>query len=387
MEDGNKVNEGRRGFLKMAAWAGMAMSLPASVEKVLAREPAKGRTKLGDGCVAHITGHRVLGTGSAAFEVSSLGFGVMGMTYNRSRHPDKKQCIRLLHEAVDRGVTLFDTAIIYGPLNNEELAGEALSEFRNKVNVTTKFGHEVIDGKGTGRQDSRPATIRRYCEDSLKRLRLEALPLFYQHRADPNVPAEEVASTLADLIKEGKVLHWGMCEVSADTIRKAHSVCPLTAIQSEYHLMHRLVEENGVLDACHELGIGFVPYSPINRGFLGGCINEYTVFDPTNDNRQTLPRFQPDAMRANTRIVNILQDFGRTRGMTSAQVALGWLLQKAPWIVPIPGTTKLSHLEENLRTTEFELSPDAWRELEAAVQAIPVVGDRYNAEQQKQVGR
>ena len=200
-----------------------------------------------------------------------------------------------MHEAVERGVTLFDTAIIYGPLTNENLAGEALSEFKGRINVTTKFGHEVIDGKGTGRQDSRPATIRRYCEESLRRLRLDSLPMFYQHRADPNTPAEEVAATIADLIKEGKVQRWGMCEVSAETIRKAHAICPLTAIQSEYHLMHRLVEENGVLDVCRELGIGFVPYSPINRGFLGGCINEYTVFDVNNDNRQTLPRFQPEA--------------------------------------------------------------------------------------------
>ena len=188
-------------------------------------------------------------------------------------------------------------------------------------------------------------------------------------------------------MKEGKVQHWGMCEVSADTIRRAHAVCPLTAIQSEYHLMHRDVETNGVLDVCRELGIGFVPYSPINRGFLGGCINEYTVFDPTNDNRQTLPRFQPEAIRANTRIVNVLQQFGRTHGMTSAQVALGWLLQKEPWIVPIPGTTKLSHLEENLRTLDFNPAAEEWRALETAVAAIPVVGDRYNAEQQRQVGR
>ncbi len=210
--------------------------------------------------------------------------------------------------------------------------------------------------------------------------------MFYQHRFDPNVPVEEVAGTIGDLISEGKVLHWGMCEVSADTIRKAHAVCPLTAIQSEYHLMHRLVEENGVLDTCRELGIGFVPYSPMNRGFLGGCINEYTRFDPDNDNRPTLPRFTPEAIRSNTRIVNVLQAFGRTRGMTSAQVALGWLLQKAPWIVPIPGTTKLAHLEENLRTLDFSLPEADWKELEEATSVIPVVGDRYNAAQQKQVG-
>lgn len=383
-----KENRGisRRNFLKTAAAAGAALTIQPAIDKIKAANTALNGENTSSMKKDGIP-HRTLGTGSAAFEVSTLGFGIMGMTYNRSQHPDKEKCINLLHEAVERGITLFDTAIIYGPLTNENLAGEALASFKNKIHVTTKFGHEVINGKGTGRQDSRPATIRRYCEDSLRRLRLETLPMFYQHRADPNVPAEEVASTIADLMKEGKVLHWGMCEVSAETISRAHAVCPLTAIQSEYHLMHRLVEENGVLDICRKLGIGFVPYSPINRGFLGGCINEYTVFDPTNDNRQTLPRFQSEAIRANMRIVNVLQQFGRKRGMTSAQVALGWLLQKAPWIVPIPGTTKVSHMEENLRTLDFNIRPEEWRELETAVSAFPVVGDRYNAEQQKQVGR
>ena len=376
----------RRGFLKTAAAAGVALTVQPAINKVKAANAVLSGQNASlmkkDGMQ-----YRTLGTGKAAFEVSALGFGVMGMTYNRSQHPERKQCIRLLHEAVERGVTLFDTAIIYGPLTNENLAGEALAEFKGRIKVTTKFGHEVIDGKGTGRQDSSRAKVRRYCEESLRRLRLEALPMFYQHRADPNTPAEEVAQTIAELMKEGKVQHWGMCEVNAETIRRAHAVCPLTAIQSEYHLMHRDVETNGVLDVCRELGIGFVPYSPINRGFLGGCINEYTVFDPTNDNRQTLPRFQPEAIRANTRILNVLQRFGRTHGMTSAQVALGWLLLKAPWIVPIPGTTKLSHLEENLRSLDFNLAAEEWRELETAVAAIPVVGDRYNAEQQRQVGR
>lgn len=386
MEENHEKRNDRRGFLKVATLASAALAVPSVLNKVFASETKLvGITPKGNNTPC-ITEHRTLGTGNAAFEVSALGFGVMGMTYNRSQHPDKKECIRLLHEAVDRGVTLFDTAIIYGPLTNELLAGEALSEFKGRINVTTKFGHEVIDGKGTGRQDSRPATIRRYCEESLRRLRIDSLPMFYQHRFDPNVSAEEVASVIADLMKEGKVQHWGMCEVSTETIRKAHAVCPLTAIQSEYHLMHRLVETNGVLKTCQELGIGFVPYSPINRGFLGGCINEYTRFDPDNDNRKMLPRFQPEAIRANTRIVNALQAFGRKRGMTSAQVALGWLLQKAPWIVPIPGTTKLSHLDENLRTLEFSYTPEEWKELEDTVATIPVIGDRYNAEQQKQVG-
>lgn len=375
----------RRGFLKTAAAIGAALAITPTLNKVRAAETAMtGR----NGVIVRKDGmeHRTLGSGKAAMEVSALGFGCMGMNYNRSQSPDKKECIRIIHEAVDRGVTLFDTAIIYGPLNNEILAGEALSPYKGRVNLTTKFGHEVVNGKGTGRQDSNRATVRRYCEDSLRRLRLDSIPLFYQHRFDRNTPIEEVAETISELIKEGKVQRWGLCEVSADTIRKAHAICPLTAIQSEYHLMHREVEENGVLDTCRKLGIGFVPYSPLNRGFLGGCINEYTEFDTSNDNRHTLPRFQPDAIRANTRIVNALQQWGRIRGMTSAQAALGWLLHKAPWIVPIPGTTKESHLMENLHTLSFNVSDEEWKELENTVAAIPVVGNRYNDEQQKQVG-
>ena len=386
MGENNDINIGRRGFLKTAALAGAALAMPAGLDKVFVAGQSRAEAAGNGSDAARITGHRVLGSGAAAMEVSALGFGVMGMTYNRSQHPDRKACIRLLHEAVERGVTLFDTAIVYGPLTNELLAGEALSGFKGRIYVTTKFGHEVINGKGTGRQDSRPATIRRYCEESLRRLRIDSIPLFYQHRFDPNVPIEEVAGTIADLIKEGKVRRWGLCEVSPETIRKAHAVQPLTAIQSEYHLMYRAIEENGVLETCRELGIGFVPYSPINRGFMGGCINEYTEFDPNNDNRQALPRFMPEAIRANTRIVAALQRFGRERGMTSAQVALAWLLQKAPWIVPIPGTTKLAHLEENLRASEYSVTSEEWKELENTIAAIPVVGDRYNAEQQKQVG-
>lgn len=331
-------------------------------------------------------GARTLGSGAASMRVSSLGFGVMGMTYNRSAHPDKEACVTLLREAVDQGVTLFDTAIIYGPYTNENLAGEALSLFRDRITVTTKFGHEIVDGRGTGRRDSRPATIRRCCEESLKRLRLEAIPLFYQHRFDPNVPVEVVAETVGQLIREGKVLRWGMCEVGTEMIRKAHSITPLTAIQSEYHLMHRDVEKNGVLAVCGELGIGFVPYSPLNRGFLSGDINEYTRFD-RDDNRPALPRFTPEAIRSNLRIVAALQSFGRTRGMTAAQVSLGWLLQKRPWIVPIPGTTKRAHLFENLGVLAQQCTPAEWNELEKEVAAIPVVGARYNAEQQRQIGK
>ncbi len=387
----NKTNISRRGFLKTAAAVGAALTITPAYEKVMAATNAaattSGTSTSRSATAASISAHRTLGTGKVALDVSALGFGVMGLNYHRGVHPDRKTCIRLLHEAVDRGVTLFDTAIIYGPLSNEELAGEALSQFKDRISVTTKFGLEVINGKGTGRQDSRPATIRQYCEDSLRRLQLDSLPMFYQHRQDPNVPIEEVAQTIADLMKEGKVQRWGMCEISADTIRKAHAVCPLTAIQSEYHLMFREVETNGVLDVCQELGIGFVPYSPINRGFLGGDINEYTQLDPSNDNRPGLPRFQPEAIRSNTRIVNALQQFGRPRGMTAAQVALAWLLQKKPWIVPIPGTTKLSHLEENLRTMEFSCTTEEWKELEDTLAVLPVVGDRYPKWEQERIGK
>ncbi len=380
-----KTQISRRGFLKTAMAFGAAMAMSPGVERIQAAAktlPAENRLRREkDGME-----YRTLGSGKAALEVSAIGFGCMGMNYNRSKSPDRKECVRIIHEAVERGVTLFDTAIIYGPLRNEILAGEALAPYRGRVSLTTKFGHEVIDGRGTGRQDSSKATVRRYCEESLKRLRLDSIPLFYQHRYDPNTPIEEVAETISDLIREGKVERWGLCEVSADTIRKAHAVCPLTAIQSEYHLMHRIVEHNGVLDTCRELGIGFVPYSPLNRGFLGGCINEYTRFDPENDNRPSLPRFQPEAIRANTRIVNCLQEWGRPRGMTSPQVALGWLLHKATWIVPIPGTTKESHLLENLHSLAFNVGDSDWYALESSVESIPVIGERYNQEQQKQVG-
>ena len=379
-----KTQISRRGFLKTAMAFGAAMAMSPGVERIQAAAkilPAENRLRREkDGME-----YRTLGSGKAALEVSAIGFGCMGMNYNRSKSPDRKECVRIIHEAVERGVTLFDTAIIYGPLRNEILAGEALAPYRGRVSLTTKFGHEVIDGRGTGRQDSSKATVRRYCEESLKRLRLDSIPLFYQHRYDPNTPIEEVAKTISDLIREGKVERWGLCEVSADTIRKAHAVCPLTAIQSEYHLMHRIVEHNGVLDTCRELGIGFVPYSPLNRGFLGGMINEYTRFDTANDNRQTLPRFQPEAIRANTRIVEVLNAFGRTRGITTAQVALAWLLNRRPFIVPIPGTTKLSHLEENLRACDIVFTSEEVTELEKAVAAIPVVGSRYDALQESKI--
>lgn len=322
-----------------------------------------------------ITEKRVLGSGAFSMEVSAIGLGVMGMNYHRGAHPDKKACIRLLHEAVDRGVTLFDTAETYGPFINEELAGEALSPYKDKIHVTTKFGFNHVAGKAQG-LNNRPEYIRKVVEGSLRRLRTDCIDLYYCHRYDPQVPIEDVAGTVKDLIRQGKVKRFGLSEVSVETLRRAHAVQPVTALQSEYSLMW-MAPEQTVLPVCEELGIGFVPYSPICRGFLGGTINEYTRFDPANDNRSGLPRFTPEAIRSNTQLVEVLREFGQTRGMTTAQVALAWLLTKKNWIVPIPGTTKLAHLEENLRTPQMLFSLDEMRQLESEVKKITIVGDRY----------
>lgn len=379
----------RRGFLKMAALTGAAMCIEPTLNKVSAAE----RTLTGQRQVknnvtpgmAAVREQRTLGSGKAAFTVSKMSFGCMGLNHNRSQHPSKDKEIALVHEAVERGVTLFDTAESYGYHVNERLVGEALKGYSDRVFVSSKFGHKFVNGvQVKTEEDSTPQNIRNVCENSLRNLGMETLGIFYQHRIDPKTPIEEVAETCRELIKEGKILHWGMCEVNADTIRRAHRVCPVTVIQSEYHLMHRTVEES-VLPTCEELGIGFVPYSPLNRGFLGGAINEYTKFDATNDNRQTLPRFQPEAVRANYRIVEVLNAFGRTRGITAAQVALAWLMNKRPYIVPIPGTTKLSHLEENLRACDIVLTTAEMQELEAAVSAIPIVGSRYDKLQESKI--
>jgi aryl-alcohol dehydrogenase-like predicted oxidoreductase len=374
----------RRDLLKAGATIGALACVPASAGEAAAQQTQSTALR-GEIDLPVITQRRSLGTGIPGMEVSALGFGVMGMNYNRGPHPDRKAMIALLRQAAERGVTLFDTAQVYGPLINEELAGEALHPYRNKVSVTTKFGHRIVGGKYMdGELDSRPESIRRVAEESLKRLRVDVIDLFYQHRADPAVPIEEVAGAVRDLIQQGKVKRFGLCEVGAQTIRRAHAVQPVTAVQSEYHLMWR-EQEKEVFPVLEELGIGFVPYSPINRGFLGGAINEYTRFDSGNDNRATLPRFTPEAIRANLAIVEVLNSFGRTSGYTSAQVALAWLMAKAPWIVPIPGTTKLAHLDENLRSVNLKLTQDEVRELESAISEIRIMGDRYPASQQRQV--
>ena len=340
--------------------------------------------KMGNLALPLITKKRTLGSGPAAMEVSAVGFGVMGANYNRGISPDKKAVIELIRQAAEHGVTLFDTAQIYGPLTNEKLAGEALAPYRDKVAITTKFGHKIVDGVyHKGQLDSTPANIRRVADESLRSLGVDAIELFYQHRFDPEVPIEDVAGTVKDLIREGKVKRFGLCEVGPDTIRRAHAEQPVTAVQSEYHLMWREPEQN-IFPVLEELGIGFVPYSPLNRGMLGGDFTAYTRFDSGNDNRDTLPRFAPDALGKNLMVVETINRFARPRGITGAQAALGWLMQK-DWIVPIPGTTKLAHLEENLRAADLGLGPEDWRELEAALDRVEITGDRYPAEQQKQV--
>lgn len=387
----NNTEMSRRGFLKRTALAGATICIAPTWEKVTAAEKAlTGKSSASAASIpasmAAVRTQRTLGIGKAAFSVSAMGFGCMGLNHHRSQSPDENACIRLIHETIERGVTLFDTAESYGYHKNEKLVGEALKGYADRVFVSSKFGHKFVNGvQVKTEEDSTPANIRLVCENSLRNLGVETLGMFYQHRLDPNTPIEMVADTCGELIKEGKILHWGMCEVNAETIRRAHKVCPVTAIQSEYHFMHRTVEENGVLALCEELGIGFVPYSPLNRGFLGGLINEYTQFDASNDNRQTLPRFQPEAIRANYRIVEVLNAFGRIRGITPAQISLAWLMNKKPFIVPIPGTTKLSHLEENLRACDIVFSAEDMAELEKAVAAIPVVGGRYDALQESKI--
>ncbi|WP_400262931.1 aldo/keto reductase [Sphingobacterium sp. SG20118] len=385
-DNGNESN--RRNFLKNAALLGAGMSiLPLVTKASSSGDRSQMNTVTTDNkdfSPTKITTRRTLGSGNSSMEISTLGFGVMGMNHHRGYHPDRKAMIKLLHQAVDQGVTLFDTAETYGPFINEELAGEGLYPYRNKVAIATKFGHQFVNGKHTGELNSRPEHIRKVAEDSLKRLRVDTIELFYQHRLDPKVPIEDVAGAVKDLIKEGKVRRFGVCEVSAQTIRRAHTVQPLTAVQSEYHLMWREPEKE-ILPVLEELGIGFVPYSPINRGFLGGDFNEHTRFNSGNDNREILPRFTPEALRANLAFVEVLNRFGKTRGMTSAQISLAWLLNQKPWIVPIPGTTKFAHLAENMRSLDFTITPDEWHELESALSKITIIGDRYPAVLQNNV--
>jgi aryl-alcohol dehydrogenase-like predicted oxidoreductase len=375
----------RREFFKKSALTGGSMLVSGSLIGATVSSCTKQVTTEGQRGLPLLTQRRALGTGNATMEVSALGLGMMGMNYHRGLSPNRKTITTLTRHAVEQGVTLFDTAETYGPFINEDLTGEVLAPFKGKVLISTKFGFNHENGIATS-TNSRPERIRQVCEESLKRLKIEVIDLFYQHRFDPNVPIEDVAGAVQDLIRQGKVRHFGLCEVGAETIRRAHAVQPVTAIQSEYHLMWREPEKD-ILPVCEELGIGFVPYSPVNRGFLTGAINEYTDFNIGSDNRNILPRFTPEAIRANTTIVEVLNRFGRTRGVTSAQIALAWLMVKKPWIVPIPGTTKLAHLDENLRAVDMVLSSEEVRELEDAVSQIKIVGDRYPASEQSKIGK
>ena len=322
--------------------------------------------------------------GKSNLEVSAISLGCMGLSSAYGPPVEKQQGISLIRAAVERGVTFFETAEGYGPFTNEELVGEALAPFRDRVVIATKFGFKIVDGKIAG-TDSRPEHIKEVAEASLKRLRTEVIDLFYQHRVDPNVPIEDVAGAVKDLIQQGKVKHFGLSEAGVQTIRRAHAVQPVTALQNEYSLWFR-EHEAEVIPTLEELGIGFVAFSPLGRGFLTGKISEDTKFDK-NDFRNTVPRFTPENRRANQALVDMLGRFAQQTKATPAQIALAWLLAQKPWIVPIPGTTKLHRLEENLGAVDVELSADDLRELENAAAKIPVQGARYSEELQRMVGR
>ncbi len=325
--------------------------------------------------------------GKSDLEVSAIGFGCMGMSWSYGPPKDKQEMTAVLHAAVDRGVTFFDTAEVYGPLLNEELVGEALAPFRDRIVIATKFGWEAnpADGGKWSALNSRPEHIKQAAEGSLKRLRTEVIDLYYQHRVDLNVPIEDVAGAVKELIQEGKVKHFGLSEASAKTIRRAHAVQPVAALQSEYSLFWREPEET-VIPTLEELGIGFVPFSPLGKGFLTGKIDADTKFDST-DFRSTVPRFTAENRKTNQALVDVIRAFGEQKKATPAQIALAWLLAKKPWIVPIPGTTKLDRLEENLGAANVVLTPEDIRTLEDASSEIKVEGARYSPFHQQLVGR
>jgi aryl-alcohol dehydrogenase-like predicted oxidoreductase len=325
--------------------------------------------------------------GKSNLEVSAMGLGCMGMSFGYGPPADKQEMIFLIRKAVELGITFFDTAEIYGPFTNEELVGEALAPFRSEVIIATKFGFKpgADDPSKWSGLDSRPEHIKAVAEASLKRLKLDSIDLFYQHRVDPNVPIEDVAGAVKELIQEGKVKHFGLSEAGVQTIRSAHAVQNVTALQSEYSLWWREPEAE-LLPTCEELGIGFVPFSPLGRGFLTGKIDANTSFD-SSDFRRTLPRFSPEAMQANQVLVELLNQIAKRKNATPAQIAIGWLLAQKPWIVPIPGTTKLHRLQENIGAVAIDLTPDDLGEIEEAASKITVQGARYPEKLQKMTGR
>src|SRR6059058_406606 len=325
--------------------------------------------------------------GKNNLEVSAIGLGCMGMSWSYGPAKDKKEMTDLLHAAVDRGVTFFDTAEVYGPLVNEELVGEALAPYRDRVVIATKFGWEANpeDGGKWSALNSRPEHIKKVAEESLKRLKVDVIDLLYQHRVDPNVPIEDVAGAVKKLIQEGQVKYFGLSEAGAQTIRRAHAIQPVTALQSEYSLWWKRPEQE-IIPTLEELGIGLVPFSPLGKGFLTGTITEKTQFDQ-EDNRGSFPRFSPEARKANRALVDLIAAFASKKHATSAQIALAWLLAQKPWIVPIPGTTKLERLEENIGAAAIELTPDDLRELDAATAKITVQGARYPEELERMTNR
>lgn len=326
--------------------------------------------------------------GKSGLEVSALGFGCMGLNTSYGTPPDRQEMIRLVRAAVERGVTFFDTAEVYGPFTNEELVGEALAPFRDRVVIATKFGFKVDpsgrENRGAG-LDSRPEHVKEVADASLRRLGIETIGLFYQHRVDPNVPIEDVAGAVGDLVKAGKVRHFGLSEPGVQTIRRAHAAFPVTAVQSEYSLWTRNPEQ-GVLQVLEELGIGFVPFSPLGRGFLTGKMGAGTKFG-SGDFRAGLPRFSPEALAANQALIELLGRIAQAKSATIAQIALAWLLAQKPWIVPIPGTTKLSRLEENLGAVDVRLTADDLRDISDAASRIEIVGSRYTPAQEEMAGR
>ncbi|AFZ06193.1 Pyridoxine 4-dehydrogenase [Oscillatoria nigro-viridis PCC 7112] len=329
--------------------------------------------------------------GNSNLEVSAIGLGCMGMSFSYGPPKDKQEMTALLGAAVDRGITFFDTAEVYGPYLNEELVGQALAPFRNRVVIATKFGFGISPNsdprgmKGSPGLNSQPKHIKEAVEGSLKRLKVEAIDLLYQHRVDPNVAIEDVAGTVKELIQEGKVKHFGLSEAGVKTIRRAHAVVPVTALQSEYSLWTRTPEKE-VIPTLEELGIGFVPYSPLGRGFLTGKMDESTTFD-SSDFRSTLPRFTPEALKANQALINLLGSIAERKQATAAQIAIAWLLAQKPWIVPIPGTTKLHRLDENIGAVSVELTPDDLRDIDDAASKIAVQGDRYPEKLEQMTGR
>jgi aryl-alcohol dehydrogenase-like predicted oxidoreductase len=375
-------HQNRRNFLKSGSILGASVLASSTMSMIPVNANASSQKNEEQENVKNK--ERTLGTGKNSLKINhGMGLGCMGMSFNRSFIPDRNNSIGVIRKAYDMGVNFFDTAEAYGPFTNEVLVGEAIKPFRKNIILCSKFGFEIRDGNFIpGAFNSKPQHIRDVVEASLKRLQTDHIDLLYQHRVDPAVPIEDVAGTVKDLIKEGKVLRFGLSEAGVENIRKAHAVQPLTALQTELSLMTR--DPLGEIFAvCEELGIGFVPYSPLSRALLTGFINERTKYNPNNDNRPGLPRYQEAAIKANWGIIEFLTDFGNQRGLTPAQVSLAWLLSLKPWVVPIPGTTKLAHLQENLWSADVELSIDELKQINEFISNFKITGDRYATPQTK----